>query len=261
MSTFETIKVEELEAGIVAITVNRPDKLNALNAQVLKDLKEAAVSLHDREDLRVVIITGEGRAFVAGADIAAMSELSVHDAFEFGREGHQTMNAIAALPVPVIAAINGFALGGGLELAISCDLIYVSSKAKLGLPEVGLGIIPGFGGTQRLGRLIGWHAARELVFTGRTVSADEAHHMGLALAVFDAENFMDKILETARGIAARGPVAVRRAKQIMAQGSELELEQANRLEVESFAGLWETMDRKEGMSAFLEKRPADFKGN
>jgi enoyl-CoA hydratase len=257
---FETIKVEELEPGIVTITVNRPDKLNALNVQVLGELKSAATTLQSRDDLRVVILTGEGRAFVAGADIAAMSDLNADEALTFGAEGHETMDAIAAIPVPVIAAVNGFALGGGLELAISCDLIYASSKAKMGLPEVGLGIIPGFGGTQRLGRLIGWHAARELVFSGRTIGAEEAHRLGLALAVFEAEEFMSKVLERAREIGSRGPVAVRTAKRIMSQGSELGLDEANRLEVESFAGLWDTLDRQEGMGAFLEKRTADFKG-
>ncbi|MFU8804437.1 MAG: enoyl-CoA hydratase/isomerase family protein [Bradymonadaceae bacterium] len=260
MTTFDTIKVEEHDDGIVMIMVSRPDKLNALNPQVLSELKEAATALHDRQDLRVVILTGEGRAFVAGADIAAMNAFTADEALEFGRAGHQTMNAISAIPVPVIAAVNGFALGGGLELALSCDLIYVSSKAKLGLPEVGLGIIPGFGGTQRLGRFIGWHAARELVFTGRTIDAEEAHRLGLALDVIELEGFADKIFENARLIASRGPIAVRVAKRIMREGRELPLDAANRREVESFAGLWETEDRTEGMAAFLEKRQAGFKG-
>lgn len=260
MTNFENILVEEPEAGIVLIKINRPDKLNALSPEVFVDLKAATEQIAARDDVRVVILTGEGRAFVAGADISAMVNFSMEEAQAYGQSGHDVMDAISALPVPVIAALNGFTLGGGLELALACDLIYASEKAKIGLPEVGLAIIPGFGGTQRLGRLIGWHAARELVFTGKTIGADDAKRLGLVLDVFTPETLLDSVLEIAKNIASRGPLAVKAAKDVMRKGSEMPLTEANATEVASFAGLWPSADRQEGMSAFVEKRAAVFTG-
>ncbi|RDV39285.1 enoyl-CoA hydratase/isomerase family protein [Bradymonadaceae bacterium TMQ3] len=260
MTTFETLKLERLEDGIALLTVNRPDKLNALNAQVLSDLYEAAISLKDDASLRALILTGEGRAFVAGADIAAMSDMSEEASYEFSSLGHRAMTELSNLPVPVIAAVNGFALGGGLELALTADLIYVSEKARLGLPETGLGIVPGFGGTQRLGRRIGWQRAKELVFTGRTISADDAVAYGLALDKLPLEGFLDAIIKLARSISTRGPLAIRAAKQAMVQGSELPIDDANQKEVEAFSGLWNSHDRAEGMAAFLEKRTPTYEG-
>lgn len=260
MTDFKTLTLATDDHGIATVTINRPDVLNALNADVLNDLIAVANKLHDDKSIRVMILTGEGRAFVAGADISAMSQMSEAKADEFGRLGHQAMDAIEALPFPTIAAVNGFALGGGLELALTCDLIYLSQKAKVGLPEVGLGIIPGFGGTQRLGRRIGWQQARRLVFTGTTIGADEAKAIGIGIEIFSPENFLEDIQTIAREITKKGPIAVRAAKAVMRKGSELPLEQANKEEVAAFAGLWDTEDRQEGMAAFMEKRVANFKG-
>lgn len=262
MTDYQTIVLEKGDDGIAIVTIDRPKRLNALNEEVLNDLFHVTSELAKDEDLRVVIFTGAGdRAFVAGADIAAMNTMSAEQARRFGLKGHQTMSAIANLPVPTFAAVNGFALGGGLELAISCDMIYLSDNAKVGLPEVGLGIIPGFGGTQRLGRLIGWHQARRLVFTGSTLNANEAFEIGLALGICPADSLMETVREQAQAVAAQGPVAVRQAKEAMRLGAERALDKALDLEVDCFVGLWETKDRKEGMSAFVEKRSPDFEGN
>lgn len=261
MSEFQTLQLQRRDDGIAVLTFDRPKRLNALSAEVLSELVEAVAGLGDDDDLRALVVTGAGRAFVAGADISAMSDMSEEQALEFGQLGHKAMNAIADLDVPTLAAVNGFALGGGLELALSCDLIYLSEKAKVGLPEVGLGIIPGFGGTQRLGRRIGWQQARRLVLTGETINAEEALRLGIAVEVFGADEFLDQVIAVASTIASRGPIAVRRAKEVMRCGAELPLVEANQLEVQSFAGLWNTQDRREGMAAFLEKRSPEFKGS
>lgn len=260
MTAFENIVVENHDNGVVLIKINRPDKLNALSPEVFVDLKAATEQIAARSDVRAVILTGEGRAFVAGADISAMANFSMDQAKAYGQTGHDVMDAISALPVPVIAALNGFTLGGGLELALACDLIYASEKAKIGLPEVGLAIIPGFGGTQRLGRLIGWQAAREMVFTGKTIDATEAKRLGLVLDVFAPESLMENVFGVANSIAGRGPLAVKTAKEVMRQGCELSLKEANAVEVGGFAELWPSADRQEGMSAFVEKRAAVFTG-
>lgn len=259
MTDFEYLKIDRRDDDIAVLTIDRPP-LNALNGAVLSELATAAQHLADDDDLRAIVVTGSGRAFVAGADIAAMKEFSADEAAKFGRAGHRALDAIEALSVPTLAAVNGFALGGGLELALSCDLIYVSDKARLGLPEVGLGIIPGFGGTQRLGRRIGWHHARRLVFTGEQIRADEAVRLGLAIDVFEADSFLDDVIGVAQTIAKQGPVAVRRAKVAMRKGAELPLKEGNKIEIASFSDLWDTDDRLEGMTAFLEKREAQFKG-
>lgn len=260
MTSFETLLLDYPEEGIALLTVNRPKRLNALNAAVLQDLFAAAELLHGDENIRALILTGADRAFVAGADISAMAEMTEEEAEEFGRLGHKAMNAIAALPFPTLAAVNGFALGGGLELALTCDLIYLSEKARVGLPEVGLGIIPGFGGTQRLGRRIGWQQARRLVFTGETLNAEQAWDLGIAVEVLPPEDFLDEVLVIAKTIASKGPRAVRHAKSVMAKGSELSLAEGNELEIQGFSGLWQSKDRREGMTAFLEKRPPEFTG-
>ena len=254
----QLVKVEELDEGIVKVTIDRPDALNALNAEVLSALLDAVTPLRAQPDARVVVFTGEGRAFVAGADIRAMSEMSEAEAAEFSKLGHDAFNAIASLPMPTIAAVNGFALGGGLELALSCDLIYASTKAKLGLPEVGLGLIPGFGGTQRLGRRIGYQRARELVFTGGTIRADEAERIGLALRLFEPDALLEGVYEIARTIASKGPRAVRAAKEVMDKGRHATLHDALATERGAFSGLFNSDEPAEGMRAFVEKRAPDF---
>jgi len=254
---FETIRYEA-NNGVARLTVNRPDALNALNRTVHEELYAAAEIASKDDSLDVLVLTGEGRAFVAGADIKAMLSYSNEEAREFSELGHKAMDAIAALPFPTIAAINGFALGGGLELALSCDLLYASEKAVLGLPEVSLSVIPGWGGTQRLGRLIGWHRARELTFTGRKVKAQEAKELGLVLEVFSAEGFADRINEVVAQIRANGPLALRAAKQAISNGAQLPLHQAMKAEQQAFGSLFGTHDQREGMTAMLERREPNF---
>ncbi len=260
MLELEHLKTSIDDDGIATLTIDRPKALNALNESVLRDLHQAATDLAERPELRAVVITGNGRAFVAGADIAAMKAMSDDEALQFGKLGHRAINAIEALPVPTLAAVNGFALGGGLELALGCDLIYAAESARLGLPEVGLGIIPGFGGTQRLGRRIGWQRARAMVFTGDQVDAHQAQTIGLVLDVFSDDELLENVHGVATSIASKGPVAIARAKEVMHRGRQLPLDAALEQEVDAFAGLWQTEDRLEGMTAFVEKRAPDFKG-
>jgi len=256
---FETIKYE-LKNGIAVITINRPKVLNALNLQVLSELLEAAGHASADANVKVVVLTGEGRSFVAGADIAQMLEFGTRDGLSFGDLGHSLMQAFETMDKPVIAAVNGFALGGGTELSLGCDFIYASSKAKFGLPEVSLGIIPGFGGTQRLARTVGMNKARQLVFSGEIISATEAKNIGLVADIFEPEEFMDKVLEKAGALMANGPIAISTAKRVMNKGCDLALDSALELEKQSFSALFGTIDQSEGMSAFVEKRKAKFKG-
>lgn len=260
MSDFTTLSLEHGDDGVTYVTLQRPDKLNALNETVLGELQEVAETLQTREGLRVVVIRGEGRAFVAGADIASMVEMSPEEGAAFVQQGHDTMDAIETIPVPTIAAVDGFALGGGLELAVACDLIYASGRASFGVPEVKLGIIPGFGGTQRLAGFVGWHHARQMVFTGRTVDAQRAHEIGLALEIFTVDDFDERVREVAETIAARGPVAVRTAKNVMRGGQDLPLDEGLALERDAFEDLFGTDDRREGMEAFIESREPNFDG-
>lgn len=253
----ETLLIER-DGGIATITVNRPDQLNALNRTVLQELAEVAIELADDDSLDVVVLTGAGRAFVAGADIKAMIDYDEKQAAEFSSLGHRAFDLISDLPCPVIGAINGFALGGGLELALSCDLLYGSTKARLGLPEVSLSVVPGWGGTQRLGRLIGWHKARELVLTGKHIKADEAKACGLLLDVFEPEDLMPSVMEVAAAIAKNGPLAVRAAKSALHKGADTTLDQGFALERAAFGMLFGTADQREGMTAFVERRDANF---
>ncbi|MEZ4460419.1 MAG: enoyl-CoA hydratase-related protein [bacterium] len=239
------------------LTMRRPEALNALNEQTLREVLEVA-TLAATQDLDVFVITGEGRAFVAGADIKAMVNYSAEQAAAFGKLGNDAFGAIAALPCPTIAAVNGFALGGGLELALSCDLIYASDKARVGLPEVSLSVIPGWGGTQRLGRIAGWHVARELIYTGRQVKADEAKALGIVLDVFPLDEFHARIDAIVQSIQKNGPLALRAAKRALAVGYEANLAQGMSVETQGFAGLFGTADQREGMTAFIEGRPATF---
>lgn len=257
MSDYETLLVERRDT-IATVTVNRPDALNALNRTVLQEVLAVAEALGEDDTLDAVVVTGAGRAFVAGADIKAMLQYGEEEAREFSRLGHLAFNAVSSIGVPVIAAVNGFALGGGLELALACDLIYGSEKARMGLPEVSLGVIPGWGGTQRLGRRIGWHRARELVLTARQVKAEEAREIGLLLDVFPADELIDRVNEVADSIASNGPLAVRAARRAMVYGEDHELAEGLAFEQEQFGGLFGTDDQREGMAAFVERRDAEF---
>ena len=249
----------EVEGSIGIITVNRPDALNALNSDVLFELSIALELAEADANVGVLILTGTGRAFVAGADIANLQNLA--DSFS-GREaalaGQDLMNTVAALPIPTIAAINGFALGGGLELALACDLRVASQDARVGLPEVGLGLIPGYGGTQRLPRLIGTGRALDLIYTGRHVKADEALQLGLVNRV--ADNALDEAKAVANTIIKNAPVALGLAKEAVYRGLDVTLNQGLEVEADLFGLVTSTDDMKEGTAAFLEKRQAEFKG-
>jgi enoyl-CoA hydratase len=259
--TFTNILLEQAEPGIWLLTVNRPKALNALNAATLEEIGAAVAKVAADDKARVLLLTGAGeKAFVAGADIAEMKNATVEQARDFSEHGMRVMHALEGLPVPVIALVNGYALGGGCELALACDWIVAADHAIFGQPEVNLGIPPGFGGTQRLPRRIGAARALELLATARPVKADEALAIGLANHVYPAAELRARGLESARVIAAKGPVAVRLAKRAVLRGGNLDLFTACALETELFAEAFGTSDRKEGMSAFLEKRAARFSG-
>ena len=251
-----------IEGNTAILTVDRPKALNALNTATLEQLEECLASIAQQTELRGLIVTGAGeKAFVAGADIAEMLNLNIEQSLAFAARGHRVFDALERLPCPTLAAVNGFALGGGCELALACDLIYASDNAKFGLPEVSLGIIPGFGGTQRLTRLVGRARAKELIFTGDILDAERAKQIGLALDVVPAVQLLAHCRAVIGRIAKKGPLAVARAKRVIAQGADVPLLAGNQLEREAFADLFHTADRKEGMAAFLEKRPANFRGN
>jgi enoyl-CoA hydratase len=251
----------ESSAGISVITLDRPKALNALNSVLLQELEQALASLPAFPETRALILTGAGeKAFVAGADIAEMVELGAGQAQTLVANGHRVMNALEALPYPTIAAVNGFALGGGCELALACDLIYASDNAKFGLPEVGLGVIPGFGGTQRLTRRLGPARAKELIFTGDMIDAPKAKTLGLALEVLPLGELISHCRNVAGKIAKKGPLAVAQAKRVITQGADSDLSVANLLEQQAFSLLFGTQDQREGMKAFVEKRQAAFKG-
>jgi enoyl-CoA hydratase len=254
---YENILVER-DTAISTITVNRPKSLNALNSQTLKELTQA---VRECADSRVVILTGSGdRAFVAGADISEMVPMGPWKAREFSELGHVLTALIEDIPSATIAAVNGYALGGGLELAVACDMIFASENARMGLPEVTLGVTPGFGGTQRLVRLVGKLRAKEMIFTGDHIDAKRAFEIGLVNAVLPKEKLMEHCRTLAQKIAQKGPLAVARAKRLVERGYDMTLRAANRQEAESFALLFDTEDRREGMRAFVEKRPARFTG-
>jgi len=259
--SFNNILLEQPEPGIYLLTVNRPKALNALNAATLDDIGAAVKKVASDDKARALLVTGAGdKAFVAGADIAEMKDATIEEGRAFSEKGMQVMHALEALPVPVIALVNGYALGGGCELALACDWILAADNAAFGQPEVNLGIPPGFGGTQRLPRRIGAARALELLTTARQVKAQEAAAMGLVNHVFPAAELRAKGLEMARMIAAKGPVAVRLAKQAVQRGMNLDLFTACALESDLFAQAFATQDRKEGMAAFIEKRAARFSG-
>lgn len=248
----------EKKDGVAVVTISRPEALNALNSIVIAELEQVVTELERGRDIRAMILTGEGRSFVAGADIGEQYPLDLDGGRCWGQRGSALMRRIEKLEFPTIAAVNGFALGGGCELALSCDLILASEKAKFGQPEVGLGITPGFSGTQRLPRRIGIAMAKELIFSGRMIKADEAKEIGLANAVYPPETLMDAAMEMARSFAKNAPIAVKYAKACIDRGMQMDIDGGIACENELFAMCFATADQKEGMGAFLEKRPATF---
>jgi len=259
--TYENLLVER-DGTVASVTINRPRALNALNPATLSELQHCGNALRQDPALRCVLLTGAGeRAFVAGADIAAMQEMSPLAGRRFALLGQSVMRQWELLPVPVIAAVNGFALGGGLELALSCDIILAAETARFGQPEVNLGIIPGFGGTQRLARRIGVEAARLLIYSGEMIDAREALRLGLLARVLPAAELLPAAKQLAATLAAKAPVALQQAKSAINSGYDMALDDACRYEAEAFAVAFGTQDRVEGMRAFLDKRPAAFKGN
>ena len=255
----EAIK-REVRDGILIGTFNRPEALNAVSSQVLDALADLVADFDREPELRVLVLTGAGRAFVAGADIAEMADMGVREARAFSEKGQELCHILSTLDKLVVAAVIGFALGGGCEIALACDLVYASAKARFSQPEVKLGLMPGFGGTQRLARIVGPRAALELVTTARMLPADEALSLGLVNRVLPAEGFLDGVLEILKGVLSLAPVAVGAAKLAVHRGLDLPLERALALETEMFAGLFGTDDAREGMRAFLDKRDPGFKG-
>jgi len=255
---YNYIKIEQKEA-VTVLTISAPKTLNALNSAVLREM-DAALT-HLPEGTRVLVVTGEGeKSFVAGADISEMANLNVPQGQTFGNRGAMVFRRIETLPIPVIAAVNGFALGGGCELAMACDIRICSENAKFGQPEVGLGIIPGFSGTVRLSRLVGMGMAKQLIYTGKAIKADEALRIGLVNAVVPQAELMDKALEMANQMAANAPLAVAAAKQCINATYDMDMDSAILYENGAFGQCFGTEDQKNGMKAFLNKEKPAFKG-
>ena len=258
---YENILVATDDA-VATITFNRPKALNALNAALLAELSDAANAISQNPDIRVLVLTGEGdKAFVAGADIKELDGLTSLQGKAVAVRGQGAIDKIAALPIPVIAAVNGYALGGGTEMALACDFIYASETASMGLPETNLGLIPGFGGTQRLARLIGPNQAKELIYTGKIITAAEALALGLVNRVFPADELMDQVMATAQLMAEKGRVSLRAAKEAVDSGLDTDLATGLKIEQNAFALCMASEDAKEGTGAFIEKRKANFTGS
>lgn len=252
--------IVEKENHIATVTINEPNTLNALNSKLLEELGAAFDTLAADKDVRAIVLTGADRSFVAGANIQEMSVLNYDEAKVFGVKGASVFRKIETCPQPVIAAVNGFALGGGCELALACDISIASEKAKFGQPEVSLGITPGFSGTQRLTRIVGQARAKELIFTGKVISAAEALAMGLVNRVVAPESLMEEAQALAATIAKQAPVAVRKSKEAINNGWDMDIDKGIDYEVELFAQCFETEDQKNGMKAFLNKEKIEFNG-
>ena len=249
----------EQEGQVGIVTINRPKALNALNSQVLEEI-EAAFKAIDLDAVRAVILTGAGeKSFVAGADIGEMSTLTKAEGEAFGKKGNDVFRMIETFPIPVIAAVNGFALGGGCEISMSCDIRICSENAVFGQPEVGLGITPGFGGTQRLARLVGLGMAKQMIYTARNIKADEAYRIGLVNAVYPQEELMAAAKKMAAGIAKNAPIAVRACKKAINDGLEADMDDAIVIEEKLFGSCFETEDQKYGMAFFLDKNKEKVK--
>jgi len=251
----------ERRGEVALLTLSRPDQLNALSSRLLEALGARIGEVAADAAVRAVVVTGAGRAFAAGADIAEMQRMTPLEALALSRLGHDTFAALEALPVPVIAAVNGFALGGGLELALAADWIYAARRARLGQPEVNLALIPGFGGTSRLPRRVGPGWARELVLSGEPIGAETAERIGLANRVFEDEvALLEGALATAQSMARKGPLALARAKRVLLEGQDADVRLAHALEQQAFSALFASEDRDEGLAAFVEKREPRFRG-
>jgi enoyl-CoA hydratase len=249
------------EDGIATITFNRPKALNALNNALLNEFSRALDEISANEDMRVLILTGAGeKAFVAGADITELAKFNALEAKIFSKKGQDVIGKLQTLSIPVIAAVNGFALGGGGEIALACDFIYASETATFGLPEINLGIIPGFGGTQRLPRLIGANMAKEMIFTGKMVPAAQAFDIGIVNKICPPASLIEEVRKTAKTIASKGKASLRAAKQAINSGLNADIVTGCNIECDAFALCIASEDAKEGTAAFLEKRKAVFKG-
>ena len=258
--SYETI-IFEKEGEVAIIKFNRPKALNAINPQVLGEVNSALDDIESDTSVKVLILTGEGdKAFVAGADISVMVNLTPLQAREFSEKGQEVLFHLERLPIPVISCVNGFALGGGTEIALASDFIYASENAKFGQPEINLGIIPGFGGTQRLSRLIGKNIAKELCLTGAMISAQDAREIGLVNKVFPPERLWEETMKTATLMASKGKIALRAVKQCIDRGFDLNLHSGCHMESDAFGLCMASPDGKEGLSAFVEKRKPEFKG-
>ncbi len=254
------VRLEE-EDGLAIVTIDRPDALNALNVKILDELRKVLREVAGRDDLRAVILTGAGdRAFVAGADIKEMLPMKPLETRRFASLGHEVTRLLERMEKPVIAAISGYALGGGCELALACDVRVAADTAKIGLPEVGLGIFPGFGGTQRLTRLVGRGMASELIFTGDPVDAETAARISLVNRVVSADRLLDEARTIARRMMERGPLALKLAKTAIQQSQETGLSSGLAYEMEAFSLIFSTDDKAEGLGAFTEKRKPAFRG-
>ena len=255
---YETVKFE-VKDSVAIVTITREKALNAINGQVVSDLDQVIEEIKADKNIRGLIITGAGRSFVAGADIASMSTMNEEEGFNWGVNSSAVFRKIETLDIPVIAAVNGFALGGGCELAMTTDYIMAGEKAKFGQPEVGLGITPGFGGTQRLPRKIGASKAKELILSAKIIGAQEAYELGLVDKLVPQEELMDKAMEMMGSFIKNAPIAVAYAKRAINEGLQLDIEGGVAVENKYFGKCFATEDQKEGMKAFLEKRPAEFK--
>lgn len=259
-SMAEDIIIVRKENSVCYVQINQPETLNALNSTILKALDETFNDIYTDTEIRVVVLTGTDRSFVAGANIKEMAGMDYEQAKVFGKFGASVFRKIEQCPVPVIGAINGFALGGGSELALACDIRIASEKAKFGQPEVGLGITPGFSGTQRLARLVGFAKAKELIYTGKVINAEEALQIGLVNKIVAHEILMEEVKQLAESIARQGPIAVKNSKTAINNGWDMALDDAINFEIELFARCFETDDQKAGMEAFIKKEKTEFKG-
>lgn len=256
---YENVLLEK-EDNIAILSINRPKALNALNNETLLEINSAADEIKADDSIDVVIITGAGKAFVAGADISFMQNLTAMEGRAFGALGQAVFRKIEAMEKPVIAAVNGFALGGGCELAMCCDFRIASTTAKFGQPEVGLGITPGFGGTQRLPRLVGAGMAKQMLYTADIIDAAEALRIGLVNSVVEPEELIEFVKKIAKRIASKAPVAVRLSKVAATEGMQVDIDRSMTIEADAFGLCFATADQKEGMTAFVEKRKAQFTG-